>query len=91
MVDTPGRYPEYMTVKDRLHQMVDSMSEEEAEATLRRINLQRADPLVRFFDAAPVDDEPVSADEEAAVAEADADRAQGVPTIPFDEIKRKYA
>jgi hypothetical protein len=32
-----------------------------------------------------------SAEEEAAVAEADADRTLGVPTIPFDEIKRKYA
>lgn len=80
-----------MTVKERLHQMVDEMTDEEAEAALRRIDLQRTDPLVRFFDAAPIDDEPVSAEEEAAVAETDADRAQGVPTIPFDEIKHKYA
>lgn len=80
-----------MTVKERLHQMVDEMTEEEAEATLRRIDLQRTDPLVRFFDAAPEDDEPVSAEEAAAIAEVDADRARGVPTIPFDEIKRKYA
>lgn len=53
--------------------------------------LQGTDPLVRFFDAAPVDDEPVIAEEESAVAEADADRARGVPTISFDEIKRRYA
>lgn len=74
-------------MKERLHQMVDEMTEEEAEATLRRVTPQRTDSLVRFFDAAPVDDEPVTAEEEAAVAQADADRAQGVPTIPFDEIR----
>lgn len=66
-----------MTVKERLHKMVDEMTDEEAEAILRRVELQRADPLVRFFDAAPVDDEPVSAEEEAAIAEVDADRARG--------------
>jgi hypothetical protein len=80
-----------MTIKERLHSMVDEMTDEEAEATLRRIDAQRTDPLVRFFDAAPLDDEAVSKEEEAAVAEVEADRARGVPTIPFDEIKRKYA
>jgi hypothetical protein len=80
-----------MTVKERLHQMVDEMTDEEAETTLRRLDAQRTDPLVRFFDSAPIDDEPVSAEEDAAVAEVDADRARGVPTIPFDEIKRKHA
>jgi hypothetical protein len=33
----------------------------------------------------------VTAKEEAAVAEADADRAAGVAAIPFDEIKSKYS
>jgi hypothetical protein len=80
-----------MTVKERLHQVVDQMSDEEAEAMLRRIEILRTDPFVRFLDAAPIDDEPVSPEEEAAVAEVEADRAAGVPTIPFDEIKRKYA
>jgi len=80
-----------MTVKERLHHVVEQMTDEEAEATLRRIDAQRADPLVRFLDAAPVDDEPVTAEEEAALAEVEVDRAAGVPTISFDDIKRKYA
>ena len=80
-----------MTTKERLHQVVDELSDEEAEAMLRRVEALRADSFVRYLDAAPVDDEPVSEEEEAAVAEVDADRAAGVPTIPFDEIKRKYA
>ena len=48
------------------------------------------DPFVRFL-AAPFDDEPVTAEEEAAVAEVEAGRASGLPTIPYDEIRRKYS
>ena len=79
-----------MTVKEHLHDVVEQMSDEEAAATLRRIDAQRTDPFLRFLDAAPIDDEPVSPDEEAALAEVEADRAAGVPTIPFDEIKAKH-
>lgn len=80
-----------MTVKERLHKLVEEMTDEEAETALRRVAAQRTDPLVRFFDAAPVDDEPVSSEEAAAVADVDADRARGIPTIPFDDVKRTHA
>jgi hypothetical protein len=79
-----------MTVRERLHQVVDELSDEQAEAALRRIDALRDDPMVRYMDAAPLDEEPVTAEEAAAVAEAEADRANGVPTVPFDEIKRAY-
>ena len=79
-----------MTVKERLHRVVDELSDEEAEAMLRRVEGLRTDPLVRFLDQAPVDDEPVTTEEEAALAEVEADRAAGVPTIPLDDVKRKY-
>lgn len=90
VTDVAG-YPDHVTVKDRLHEIVDHMSEEEAEATLRRIAAQRTDPFLRFLDAAPIDDEPVSSDEEAALVEVEADHAAGVPRMSFDDIKRKYA
>jgi hypothetical protein len=80
-----------VTIKERLHDVVDRMTDEEAEATLRRIDAQRLDPLLRFLDAAPIDDEPVSSDEEAALVEVEADRAAGVPRVSFDDIKHKYA
>ena len=80
-----------MTVKERLHLVVEEMTEEEAEATLRRIDLLRNDPFVRFLDAAPVDDEPITAEDEEALAGVEADRVAGVPAISFDDIKRKYA
>jgi hypothetical protein len=65
------------------------MSEEEAEAMLRRVEALRGDPSLHYLDAAPVDDEPVTGDEEAAIAEVEVDRAAGVPRIPFDDVKRK--
>ncbi len=80
-----------MTGKERLHRVVEEMTDDEAEAMLRRIEALRSDPFLRFLDDAPTDDEPVTAEEEAAVAEVEADRAAGVPTIPFDDVKRKYA
>jgi hypothetical protein len=79
-----------MTVKERLHQVVDELSEEEAEAMLRRVEALRRDPFLRFLDAATIDDEPVTAEEEAAIAEVEADRAAGVPRVPFDDVKRKH-
>jgi hypothetical protein len=86
-----ARYAPVMTVKERLHQVVEERSEEEAEAMLRRVEALRSDPFLRYLDAAPVDDEAVTAEEEAAIAEVDADRDAGVPRIPFDDVKRKYA
>jgi hypothetical protein len=80
-----------MTVRERLHRVVDELSDEEAEAMLRRVEALRNDPFLRFLDQAPVDDEPVTTEEEAALAEVEADRAAGVPAIPFDDVKRKYA
>jgi hypothetical protein len=60
-------------------------------ATLSLINAFASDPFLRFLASAPVDDEPVTAEEEAAVADVERDRAAGVPTIPFDVIKLKYS
>lgn len=80
-----------MTVKERLHQVVDELSDDEAETMLRRVEAMRSDPFVRYLDAAPFDDEPVSAEEEAAVAEVEVDRADGVQRVSFNDVKRKYA
>src|SRR5512133_1499366 len=49
-------------------------------ATLSVIDAFASDPFLRFLDDAPVDDEPVTAEEEAAIAEVERDRAAGVPT-----------
>lgn len=64
-----------MTVKEQLDRVVDELSDDQAEAALRRIDALRSDPLVRFMDAAPLDDESVTAEEKAAIAEVETDRA----------------
>ena len=51
---------------------------------------RRKDPLVRFLDGAPLDDEPETDEERAAVAEVESDRAAGVEGVSFEEIKRAY-
>jgi hypothetical protein len=49
----------------------------------------RADPVVAAFRDAPEDDEPWTAEDEAAVAEADADLAAG-RTTSLEDFGRKY-
>lgn len=61
-----------MTTKDDLHRLVDQLPEGElatAERLLRDL-CGGEDPLLRFLEAAPVDDEPETEEERAAVAAA---------------------
>lgn len=76
-----------MTAKEKLRQQVEALSEEEAQETLRLLELRR-DPMVVAFRDARLDDEPVTEEEEASLAEADRDIAAG-NTISLEELKRK--
>jgi hypothetical protein len=75
-----------MTAKEQLRERIESFSEEEASEALRLLDL-RADPVLIAFRAAPVDDEPFTADDEAALAEARADLAAG-RTVSLEEAMR---
>ena len=80
-----------MTAKELLLQEAPTWTEEQAERALRAVHLdEERDPLLRAIANAPEDDEPWTDEDEAAMAEVRADEAAGVPTIPFEEIKRKY-
>jgi hypothetical protein len=48
------------------------------------------DDFARWLDSRPEDDEPLTPDEQAALAESDADIAAG-HTVSFEEIKREKA
>jgi len=78
-----------VTAKEKLLERVRRLSEDEAEETLRLLE-DREDPVVVAFREAPEDDEPWTEEDEAAMAEVEADRAAGVPTIPLEEIERKH-
>jgi hypothetical protein len=79
-----------MTTKERLHKLVDELSEAEAEATLEYAVSRHNDPILRQHGSIPLEDEEISEAEETAVQEARDELAAGAPTIPFEEIKRKY-
>lgn len=79
-----------VTIKERLHKLVDELSDGEADEALRYIAERRSDPIVAAFRDAPDDDEPVTIADEQALAEVHADRGVDVPRIPFAQIKRKH-
>lgn len=78
-----------MTAKEKLLKRVTKLSEAEADETLRLLDA-REDPVARLLDDAPLEDEQISPEEEAAVREARDELAAGAPTIPHEEIQRKH-
>lgn len=79
-----------VTIKERLHKLVDELSDGEADEALRYISQRRLDPIVAAFRDAPDDDEPVTIADEQALAEVDADRGAGRARISYAEIKRRH-
>jgi hypothetical protein len=78
-----------MTAKEKLLERAPRWSEHEAEVALRAVE-RDSDPVIRRFDDAPLEDEEISPEEEAAVQEARDELAAGATTIPLDEVKRKH-
>jgi predicted ArsR family transcriptional regulator len=71
-----------VTARERLHQLVDELSDQEADDALRYIVQRREDPMIAAFRDAPEDDEPFTAADEDALAEVQADRSAGVRGSP---------
>jgi hypothetical protein len=59
-----------MTTKERLHKLVEELSEREAEAALVIVERRRDAPMLHALASAPVDDEPSEASEDVSAAEA---------------------
>jgi hypothetical protein len=77
-----------MTAKEKLMARVAHLSEAEADETLRLLDM-RADPVVVAFRDVPEDDEPWTSEDEAAVAQGDADFAAG-RVSSLEDVERKY-
>ncbi len=77
-----------MTAKEKLRERVEALSEREATEALRLLD-QRSDPLSDRLDQAPVEDEEISSEEEAAVQEARDELAASGALISHEEIKRE--
>jgi hypothetical protein len=80
----------FMTTREKLHQIVDKLPEEELDAALKAIEARTDDPMIRRLEDAPPEDEEISAEEEAAVQEARDELAAGAPLISQEEIKREF-
>ena len=75
-----------MTAKEKLRVRVEGLSEQEAEATLDFI-ASRGESFGDWLDARPEDTEPLSTEDQAALAESDADIAAG-RTISYEQVRQ---
>jgi hypothetical protein len=78
-----------MTAKEKLRDRVEHLTEDEAAETLRLLDL-RADPITRMLDDAPLDDEPTTPEEEAAVRVALDEVARG-DTLTLTQLRSELA
>ena len=80
-----------MAIKDDLHRLVDELPQDELLTAKRYLEYLRnmSDPLLKTLMEAPMDDEPETAEEKAAVAEAYEDLAAG-RVVTFEDIKREF-
>jgi hypothetical protein len=76
-LNMPIRSKVRMTAKEQLRDAIDALSEDEARDALRYLEVRRVDPVLAAFLAAPLDDEPVTEEEERNVAEARAEYRRG--------------
>jgi hypothetical protein len=79
-----------MTVKERLHTAVETMSDEETQAALRTLAESSGNPVAWMLDHAPLDDEPETDGERRAVAEAHADRERGIQPVPLESVIAEF-
>lgn len=81
-----------MISKTELHRLVDELPKSELDAAARYLAYLRdtADPLVRFLDDAPEDDEPLTPEDEAAIDEARAEYRRG-ETRSWEEVREELA
>jgi hypothetical protein len=80
-----------MTAKEKLRAAVDELSEDDAADMLDYLSRRdpRSDRLSRLLRNAPVDNEPVTPEEQEGVAEARAEIARG-EVITSEEIRREF-
>lgn len=69
-----------MTKAD-LHRLVDELPDEAVDVAARLLEHATEDPMMFILDNAPFDDEPVTSEEEAQVAEA-----RKSPAVPIEDF-----
>ncbi len=78
-----------MVTKEALHELIESLPEAVLPEAARRLEELRDDPLLRSLIAAPLEDEELSDEELAALAEAEAERAAGAARyVAHEDLRR---
>ncbi|HEY3830499.1 MAG TPA: hypothetical protein VGL57_14995 [Solirubrobacteraceae bacterium] len=77
-----------MTHKERLHRIVDGLSEVEAQRAIDLVEGERDDPVLRAFRNAPEDDEPLTPEDEAALNRSRQEYRRG-EGVPLDAIRHE--
>jgi hypothetical protein len=77
-----------MTAKERLRNLVEDLSEEEAETALVIVERRRSDPMLQALAQAPADNEPTSPQEDRSAREALAGYEHGDHASSPAELKR---
>lgn len=75
--------------KQQAHTLIERLDSTQISTAVRFLEFMLLDPLARSLATAPIDDEPVSPEEAAALdqARASLDRGEG---IPHEEILREF-
>jgi len=77
--------------KHHAHELIERLPASQLDAAVRFLEFMLLDPVSRSIATAPVDDEPLSAQEEQALARADAWLKQrGGRGIPHEEILAEF-
>lgn len=80
-----------MTERDRAHALIDTLPEAELRVVRRFLEFLEAEspsPLLRALRDAPLDDEPLTAEDRLAVEEGKRDRAEG-RLVSHQEARRR--
>jgi hypothetical protein len=80
----------FVTTKERLHRLVDELSEHEAERALGLMESKLEDPVLTAFRDAPEDDEPLTPEEEAVLERSRQEYRRGEGT-PLEAIRHKLS
>jgi len=91
--DGPATVDRVMTAKEQLRQTVDELTEAEAADTLDYLARRRRDghqTLRELLEAAPIDDEPTTPEEDEGAREAREQIARG-QLFSAEQIKREIA
>jgi len=77
--------------KQHAHELIERLPASEIETAVRFLEFMLLDPVARAIATAPVDDEPLTAEEEQALSRADAWlKERGGRGIPHEEVLAEF-